>query len=105
MSRTCWRSGSTTATRPGTTSTASIFATGERELLYENRNELAGVVLDRQLHPRLALKPRDKEGGHVVYRIVGAGLEPMMVIEHEDDLTTTPWASRRMAPRSTGSPR
>ena len=63
---------------------------GERELLYENRNELAGVVLDRQLHPRLALKPRDKEGGHVVYRIAGAGLEPLMVIEHEDDLTTSP---------------
>jgi hypothetical protein len=57
--------------------------TGERERLYENRKELAGVVLDRQLHPRLAIKPRNKEGGHIVYRVAGANLEPIMVIEHE----------------------
>ena len=47
-------------------------------------------MLDRQLHPRLAIKTRDKEGGHIVYRIAGAELEPLMVIEHEDDLTTHP---------------
>ena len=63
---------------------------GERELLYENRRELAEVIVDRQLHPRLAIKTRDKEGGHIVYRVVGADLEPLMVIEHEDDLTTRP---------------
>ena len=36
--------------------------TGERELLFENRSELAGIVLDRQLMPRLAIKPRDAGG-------------------------------------------
>ena len=64
--------------------------TGERELLYENRKELTEVMLDRQLRPRLAIKTRDREGGHIVYRVVGADLEPMMVIEHQDDLTTHP---------------
>ena len=64
--------------------------TGERKLLFENRQELAEVMLDRQLRPRLAIKTRDKEGGHIVYRIAGADLEQIMVIEHEDDLTTHP---------------
>jgi dipeptidyl aminopeptidase/acylaminoacyl peptidase len=64
--------------------------TGERKLLFENRQELAEVMLDRQLRPRLAIKTRDKEGGHIVYRIAGADLEQILVIEHEDDLTTHP---------------
>ena len=64
--------------------------TGARELLFENRKELSEIMLDRQLRPRLAIKTRDKEGGHVVYRVAGADLEPMMVVEHEDDLTTHP---------------
>src|SRR3954469_19220344 len=64
--------------------------TGERELLFENRKELAQIMLDRQLRPRLAVKTRDKEGGNIIYRIADADLEPMMVIEHEDDLTTHP---------------
>ena len=66
------------------------IGTGERELLFENRKELAQIMLDRQLRPRLAIKTRDREGGHIVYRIAGAELEPMMVVEHEDDLTTHP---------------
>src|SRR5262249_55580431 len=66
------------------------IATGARELLYENRKELAQIILDRQLCPRLAIKTRDREGGHIAYRIVGAELEPIMVGEHEDDLTTHP---------------
>ncbi len=65
-------------------------ATGARELLYENRKELAEIVLDRQLRPRLAVKTREREGGHSVFRIVGTELEPIMVVEHEDDLTTRP---------------
>ena len=64
--------------------------TGERELLYENSKELAEIVLDRQLRPQLAIKPRDKEGGHIIYRVAGANLEPIGVVEHEDDLTTHP---------------
>jgi dipeptidyl aminopeptidase/acylaminoacyl peptidase len=66
------------------------IASGERELLFENRRELAEIVLDRQLNPKLAVKTRDKEGGQIVYRVVGADLEPLMVVEHEDDLTTHP---------------
>ena len=64
--------------------------TGERELLFENRQELAHIILDRQLRPRLAIKPRAREGGQIIYRVAGADLEPMMAIEHEDDLTTYP---------------
>ena len=70
-SPTWWRSGSTTATRPGTTSTASISAPASASCCLENRKELAEIMLDRQLHPRLAVKTRDKEGGNIVYRIAG----------------------------------
>src|SRR5215470_14988558 len=66
------------------------IATGARALLYENCKELAQIVLDRQLCPRLAIKTRDRKGGHIAYRIVGAELEAIMVVEHEDDLTTHP---------------
>ena len=66
------------------------IGTGERELLFENRKELAQIMLDRQLRPKLAIKTRDREGGHIVYRVAGAELEPMMVVEHADDLTTHP---------------
>jgi dipeptidyl aminopeptidase/acylaminoacyl peptidase len=66
------------------------IATGRRELVYENSTELSEIVLDRQLRPRLALKTREREGGQVVFRIVGTELEPIMVVEHEDDLTTRP---------------
>ena len=62
------------------------IASGERELVYENRKELGQIVLDRQLCPQLAIKPRAKEGGYSVYRIAGTDLEPMMAVEHQDDL-------------------
>jgi dipeptidyl aminopeptidase/acylaminoacyl peptidase len=64
--------------------------TGERDLLWENRQQLAEIILDRQLEPRLAIKTREKEGGQTIYRIEGSNLEPMGVVEHEDDLTTYP---------------
>jgi dipeptidyl aminopeptidase/acylaminoacyl peptidase len=66
------------------------LVTGERSLIYENRRELAYIMLDRQLRPQLALKARDREGGQIVYRVAGAVLEQLSVIEHEDDLTTHP---------------
>ena len=68
---------STIATRPGTMSIASIFARAERELIVENTQELASIVLDRQLRPRLATKSRP-EGGSSVFRIdgTGAGADP-----------------------------
>jgi dipeptidyl aminopeptidase/acylaminoacyl peptidase len=62
--------------------------TGKRELVFENRDELSGFVLDRQLVPRLAFKTRAKEGGRTRFRIDGKKLEATGVIEHEDDLTT-----------------
>ena len=64
------------------------LASGERELLFANRHELSNIVLDRQLHPRLATRSRAKEGGSSVFRIEGTTLEPIGVVEHEDDLTT-----------------
>ena len=64
------------------------ITTGERELLFENRQELSRIVLDRQLRPRLASKTRAPEGGRIRYRIDGNRLEPIGVVEHEDDLTT-----------------
>ena len=63
--------------------------TGKRELLFENREQLAYFVLDRQLAPKLAAKPRE-QGGQTLYRIEGTRLEQIAVIEHEDDLTTHP---------------
>jgi dipeptidyl aminopeptidase/acylaminoacyl peptidase len=60
---------------------------GDREVLFENRQEFAGVVLDRQLQPRLATKTRS-EGGSNVFRIDGARQELIQVVEHEDDMTT-----------------
>jgi acetyl esterase/lipase len=63
--------------------------TGKRELLFENREQIAHFVLDRRLAPKVAVKPRDS-GGQIVYRIEGTRLEQIAVIEHEDDLTTHP---------------
>jgi dipeptidyl aminopeptidase/acylaminoacyl peptidase len=61
---------------------------GEKELIFENKQQLGQIVLDRQLRPRLASQPRGKEGGRSLYRIEGHTLEPIGVVEHEDDLTT-----------------
>jgi dipeptidyl aminopeptidase/acylaminoacyl peptidase len=61
--------------------------TGERALIFENTEQLSNIVLDRQLHPRLATKSRP-EGGSNVYKLDGTRLELIRVIEHEDDLTT-----------------
>ena len=62
--------------------------TGERELIVENTQELASIVLDRQLRPKLASKSRP-EGGSTLFRFDGKVLEPVRVVEHEDDLTTS----------------
>jgi dipeptidyl aminopeptidase/acylaminoacyl peptidase len=63
---------------------------GERQLLFANTAELGAILTDRQLVPRLAIKPRGAEGGKIVYRIDGVRLEQMLIVEHEDDLTTQP---------------
>lgn len=62
--------------------------TGERELIVENMQELASIVLDRQLRPRLATKSRP-EGGSSVFRFDGTALEQIRLVDHEDDLTTS----------------
>ena len=62
--------------------------TGERELLFENRDEFSSIVLDRQLRPGWPPR-RAPEGGSSVFRIDGGKPELMrQVVEHEDDLTT-----------------
>lgn len=64
------------------------ICTGRRELIVENTQELASIVLDRQLRPRLATKSRP-EGGSSVFRFDGTALEQIRVVDHEDDLTTS----------------
>jgi acetyl esterase/lipase len=64
--------------------------TAERQLLLQNTDQLGAILTDRQLAPRLAIKPRGPEGGKIVYRIEGTRLDEMFVVEHEDDLTTQP---------------
>jgi dipeptidyl aminopeptidase/acylaminoacyl peptidase len=64
------------------------IGTGEREIILQNRDQFASVVLDRQLRPRLATKTRAAEGGSEVFRIEGGQQELIGVIEHEDDMTT-----------------
>ncbi len=62
--------------------------TGDRTVLFENRQEFANIVLDRQLRPRVATKSR-KDGGSDVFRIDGAAHELIKTIGHDDDLTTS----------------
>jgi dipeptidyl aminopeptidase/acylaminoacyl peptidase len=71
--------------------------TAERQLLFENTDQLGAILTDRQLTPRLAIKPRGPEGGKIVYRIEGSRLDEMLVVEHEDDLTTQPLGFTRDA--------
>jgi acetyl esterase/lipase len=62
--------------------------TGASDVIFENRQELSSIILDRQLQPRLATKSRAAEGGTSIFRIDGTKLEPIGIVEHEDDLTT-----------------
>ena len=48
---------------------------GKRELLFENKDQLSRIVLDRQFKPRLASKTRAKEGGRTRYRIEDGKLD------------------------------
>ena len=62
-------SASTSATRPGTTSSASTSARGKRELLFENTRRASRIVLDRQLKPRLASSRGPRRAASIGYRI------------------------------------
>jgi dipeptidyl aminopeptidase/acylaminoacyl peptidase len=60
---------------------------GSKELIFENRDQLGQILLDRQLNPRWASQPR-AEGGRSLYRVEGTRLERIGCVEHADDLTT-----------------
>jgi len=62
--------------------------TGERELVVLNDMEFGGILLDRALRPRLALKTLLEEGGREVYRFDGGEWDPVFRIGHEDELAT-----------------
>ena len=66
---------STTATRPGTTSTASTSARASASCCSRTRDELAQIVLDRQLTATACAQAAGQEGGQIVYRVAGSGLE------------------------------
>ena len=64
--------------------------TGERRLVYENTDEIASFVLDRQLQPRLATTTRNKGLGSAILKWTGAAFEEIMSIEADDVLNTGP---------------
>ena len=83
-------SASTTATRPGTTSTASTSRTGERELVFENRRRAVAASCSIGSSVRSwPSKTRDREGGRIALSHRRArSSSRSTVVEHEDDLTT-----------------
>jgi acylaminoacyl-peptidase len=64
--------------------------TGERRLVYENKDEIASFILDRALQLRLATTTRNKGGGSAILKWTGAAFEEIISIEEEDALTTSP---------------
>ena len=79
---------STTATSPGTTSTASTSAPASASCCSRTATSSSRIVLDRQLDPRLAPSRAPRRAASTIFRIDGSKLEPIGVVEHEDDLTT-----------------
>jgi dienelactone hydrolase len=68
------------------------LATGERRLVRENREEITGYFLDRDLVPRLVMRSQP-DGGQIVYKVTGEKLdtlEPQLTIPFDDRDTTTP---------------
>ena len=64
--------------------------TGERRLVYENKDEIASLILDSQLNLRLATTTRNKGRGAAILRWTGAAFEENMSIEADDVLCTDP---------------
>ena len=64
--------------------------TGERRLVYENKDEIASLILDSQLNLRLATTTRNKGRGAAILRWTGAAFEEIMSIEADDVLCTDP---------------
>jgi dipeptidyl aminopeptidase/acylaminoacyl peptidase len=68
------------------------ITTGERRLVRENRDEVSGYLIDRDLRPRLVTRSQS-DGGDVVYAVRGERLdtlEPVLTIPFADSLTTGP---------------
>ena len=64
--------------------------TGERRLVYENKDEIASLILDSRLNLRLATTTRNKGRGAAILRWTGAAFEEIMSIEADDVLCTDP---------------
>ena len=65
------------------------IATGERRLVRENRDQIAGYVLDQDLIPKLVSRSLP-DGGEVLYKVTArsSSLEPVLTVPFGDSLTT-----------------
>jgi dipeptidyl aminopeptidase/acylaminoacyl peptidase len=64
--------------------------TGERQLVYENTQEIARFVLDRGLNLKLATTTRNKGSGSAILKWNGAAFDEIMSIAADDVLGTEP---------------
>jgi acylaminoacyl-peptidase len=62
--------------------------TGVRRLVHENKDEIAGFVIDSRLNRRLAITNRNKGSGSAILRWDGGAFAEIMSIGGEDALTT-----------------
>jgi dipeptidyl aminopeptidase/acylaminoacyl peptidase len=68
------------------------IATGERRLVRENRDQIAGYVLDQDLMPRLVSRSQP-DGSEILYKVKGERhetLEPVLTVPYSDTFTTSP---------------
>jgi dipeptidyl aminopeptidase/acylaminoacyl peptidase len=68
------------------------LATGERRLVRENRDEVSGYLVDRDLIPRLVTRSQP-DGGDMIYAVKGEKLEtlePVLRVPFADSMTTGP---------------
>ena len=68
------------------------LATGERRLVRENRDEIGGYLVDRDLVPRLVTRSQP-DGSDMVYTVKGEKLEtlePVLAVPFADSMTTGP---------------
>jgi dipeptidyl aminopeptidase/acylaminoacyl peptidase len=63
---------------------------GERRLVYENRDEIARFILDSQLNLRLAVTTRGKGLGSAILQWTGRAFKEIMAIKADDVLSTWP---------------
>lgn len=63
---------------------------GERRLIYENRDEIASFIVDDRLALRLATTTRGKDGGLAILDWNGAAFQEIMSIDVGDTLETEP---------------